>query len=154
MAVKNPECPICGDTFKDGRGLSGHLQFKHGLSGEEHERELEKGMSRGEKRQAPAPSEVGGNAGRSVRDRELELKGMLWEIKEEREQLEEEKPPSFQAYLGGREEINRIEDRLSELEGRESQIREKLQEINTGSSSSTGEDSELAQAIDTEVSDG
>lgn len=46
-AVKNPVCPICQETFKDGRGLSGHLQFKHGLSGEDHEEKLEEGMSRG-----------------------------------------------------------------------------------------------------------
>ena len=29
------ECPICGETFKDGRGLHGHLRFKEGLQGEE-----------------------------------------------------------------------------------------------------------------------
>ena len=28
------KCPICGETFKDGRGLHGHLRFKEGLQGE------------------------------------------------------------------------------------------------------------------------
>ena len=32
------ECPICGETFKDGRGLHGHLRFKEGLQGEKLER--------------------------------------------------------------------------------------------------------------------
>ena len=32
------QCPICGDTFKDGRGLHGHLRFKEGLQGEELKR--------------------------------------------------------------------------------------------------------------------
>ena len=32
------ECPICGETFKDGRGLHGHLRFKEGLQGEELDR--------------------------------------------------------------------------------------------------------------------
>ena len=30
-------CPICGESFKDGRGLHGHLRFKEDLSGEELE---------------------------------------------------------------------------------------------------------------------
>lgn len=47
-AVKNPVCPMCGETFKDGRGVSGHLQFKHGLSGDEHSEALEEAMSRGQ----------------------------------------------------------------------------------------------------------
>jgi hypothetical protein len=152
MAVKNPECPICGDTFKDGRGLSGHLQFKHGLSGEKHERELEKGMSRGEKQQSPAPSEVGGRAGRSVRDRELELKGMLWEIQEKREELESEKTPGDVLGIFG--SSKEVESQLEDLDQREKRIRERLQKIDAGSGPEDGEDSELAQAIDTEVSDG
>lgn len=28
-------CPICGESFEDGRGLHGHLRFKEDLSGEE-----------------------------------------------------------------------------------------------------------------------
>lgn len=152
MAVKNPECPICGDTFTDGRGLSGHLQFKHGLSGEKHERELEKGMSRGEKQQAPAPSEVGGHGGRSVRDRELELKGMLWEIEEKREELESQRPAGdVLGVFGGSEEID---SQLEDLDQREERIRKRLQEIDGGSNPEDTGDSELAQAIDTEVSDG
>jgi hypothetical protein len=47
-AVKNPVCPVCGETFKDGRGVSGHLQFKHGLSGDEHREALDEAMSRGQ----------------------------------------------------------------------------------------------------------
>jgi hypothetical protein len=30
-------CPICGESFEDGRGLHGHLRFKENLSGEELE---------------------------------------------------------------------------------------------------------------------
>jgi hypothetical protein len=30
-------CPICGESFEDGRGLHGHLRFKEDLSGEELE---------------------------------------------------------------------------------------------------------------------
>lgn len=29
MAAKSATCPACGDTFKDLRGLNGHLRFKH-----------------------------------------------------------------------------------------------------------------------------
>jgi hypothetical protein len=47
-AVKNPVCTICDETFKDGRGLSGHIQWKHqDLSEEEREELMEEGMSRG-----------------------------------------------------------------------------------------------------------
>lgn len=47
-AVKNPVCPICDETFKDGRGLSGHIQWKHqDLSEDEREELMEEGMSRG-----------------------------------------------------------------------------------------------------------
>jgi hypothetical protein len=152
MAVKNPECTICGETFKDGRGLSGHLQFKHGLSGEEHERELEKGMSRGEKQQSPAPSEVGGRTGRSVRDRELELKGMLWEIEEKREELKNQRPAGDVLGIFG--SSKEIDSQLEELDQREGRIRERLQKIDSGSSPEDVGDSELAQAIDTEVNDG
>lgn len=30
-------CPVCGESFEDGRGLHGHLRFKEDLSGEELE---------------------------------------------------------------------------------------------------------------------
>lgn len=152
MAVKNPECTICGETFKDGRGLSGHLQFKHDLSGDEHERELEKGMSRGERQQSPAPSEVGGRTGRSVRDRELELKGMLWEIEEKREELKNQRPAGDVLRIFG--SSKEIDSQLEDLDKREERIRERLQKIDAGSSPEDVGDSELAQAIDTEVSDG
>jgi exonuclease VII small subunit len=47
-AVKNPVCTICDETFKDGRGLSGHIQWKHqDLSEDEREELMEEGMSRG-----------------------------------------------------------------------------------------------------------
>ena len=117
MAVKNPECPICGDTFKDGRGLSGHLQFKHDLSGDEHQEKLGEGMDRGEKRQRRAPDEVGGKAGRSVRDRELELKGMLYEIEREMEGL-----GPFSDWG---------DDQRSELKQRKESILEELDELDT-----------------------
>ena len=35
-------CPICGDSFEDGRGLHGHLRFKEDLSGEELEQTFQK----------------------------------------------------------------------------------------------------------------
>lgn len=120
MAVKNPECPICGETFEDGRGLSGHLQFKHSLSGDEHKRELDKGMDRGEKRQSAAPAEVGGRSGRSVRDRELELKGMLHEIREEKEEI-----PTLGPWVWKSSD----KERLSELNRREQEICDELERL-------------------------
>jgi len=130
MAVKNPECPICGDVFKDGRGLSGHLQFAHqDLSDEEREQAKEEGMNRGRKQQMPAPSEAGGSAGRSIRDRELELKGMLWEIKERREEIEEEMPgPGVFSFLNS-DKKEALQESLDELDQREEEIRERLSEI-------------------------
>lgn len=35
-------CPICGESFEDGRGLHGHLRFKEDLSGEELEQTFQK----------------------------------------------------------------------------------------------------------------
>lgn len=128
MAVKDPECPICGDTFKDGRGLSGHLQFKHQLSGDEHREKLDEGMDRGQKRQTPAPEEVGGRSGRSVRDRELELKGMLLECREKQEEIREKDRSADFLGLPIRTDVE-AKERLEELKQREQEILDELERI-------------------------
>lgn len=120
MAVKNPECPICGDTFEDGRGLSGHLQFKHGLSGDEHEEKLDKGMERGQKRETLASEET---RGKTIRERELELKGELSEIEEERKEV---------STLLGMPLTDADKEKREELNQREKEIREELQELDSG----------------------
>jgi len=142
MAVKNPECPICGDTFKDGRGLSGHLQFKHSLSGDEHSEMLDEGMERGEKQETPARDEVGGKTGRSIRDRELELKGMLLECqdkqREVREKIEEVKEEDRSvSFLNvplatdteAQKRLEKLQDRLQGLEDREQSIIDELDKL-------------------------
>lgn len=139
MATKDPECPICGDVFVDGRGLSGHLQFKHDLSGEEHAEMKEKGMARGEKVREPAPT----GENRSVRDRELEIKGMLLECRvnqnKVRVELDEvrEKDRSLSVFglqvltdAESEKRIDELEGRLSELEEREEELLSKLEELN------------------------
>lgn len=133
VAVRNPECPICGESFKDGRGLSGHLQFKHSLSGEEHREMLDEGMDRGEKSDRPAPEGGGRWAGRSLRDRELELKGLLQECREKQEEIRE-KDRSW-GILGVPIQTDvKAQDALEELEEREEKILEELQEIESKTS--------------------
>lgn len=128
VAVRNPECPICGDTFEDGRGLSGHLQFKHSLSGGEHREMLDEGMERGEKADRPAPSGGGAWSGRSLRDRELELKGMLQECREKQKQIQE-KDRSW-GILGIPIQTDvEAKEKLEELQERERKIREELRSI-------------------------
>lgn len=140
MAVKNPECPVCGDTFKDGRGLSGHLQFKHGLSGDEHKEKLDEGMERGEKATEASPT----SENRSVRDRELELKGLLLETREAKrgteEKIEEAKREDSSVSIGRislftdtdtKERLRKLEDRLQELQERESDILDELDRISS-----------------------
>lgn len=128
VAVRNPECPICEETFKDGRGLSGHLQFKHGLSDEEHREMLDEGMDRGEKSEQPAPDGAAGWSGRSVRDRELELKGRLQEIKEKRERIQEN--DRSWGILGVRIQTDvKAKEALEELEEREQEVREELRKL-------------------------
>jgi hypothetical protein len=140
MAVKNPECPVCGDTFKDGRGLSGHLQFKHGLSGDEHKEKLDEGMERGEKATEVSPT----SENRSIRDRELELKGLLLETREAKRGTEEkiaevEKedssvsigPLSMWTDTDTKERLRRLEDRLQELQERESDILDELDRLSS-----------------------
>lgn len=139
VAVRNPECPICGETFQDGRGLSGHLQFKHDLSGDDHRRKLDKGMDRGRRDSKAAQPEHGGRAGRSVRDRELELKGMLWEIQVERQQVQKEMPGAFD--LLQTEKREELKEELNKLDEREEEIREQLAEIDRDS------DSEIRDAV-------
>lgn len=128
VAVRNPECPICGDTFQDGRGLSGHLQFKHSLSGDEHREMLDEGMERGEKSDRPAPDDAGGWSGRSVRDRELELKGMLQECKEKQEKVRE-KDRSWDILGIPIQTDVEAQQKLDELEERERKIRRELRKI-------------------------
>lgn len=138
MAVKNPECPVCGDTFKDGRGLSGHLQFKHGLSGDEHKEKLDEGMERGEKATEPSPT----SENRSIRDRELELKGLLLETREAKrgteEKIAEVEKEDSSVSIGRislftdtdtKERLRKLEDRLQELQERESDILDELDRI-------------------------
>lgn len=120
MAVKNPECPICGETFKDGRGLSGHLQFKHGLSGDEHGEKLDKGMERGQKQETLASEET---RGKTIRERELELKGELSEIEEERKEV---------STILGMPLTDADKEKREELNQREKEIREELQELDSG----------------------
>ena len=142
MAVKNPECPICGDTFQDGRGLSGHLQFKHSLSGDEHREMLDEGMEKGESSQRPAPEEVGGSSGRSIRDRELELKGMLLECRDKqrevREKIEEVKEEDRSVSVlsiplatdtEAQKRLEKLQDRLQGLEDREQSIIDELDKL-------------------------
>lgn len=142
VAVRNPECPICGETFQDGRGLSGHLQFKHSLSGDEHREMLDEGMERGESSQKAAPEEVGGNAGRSIRDRELELKGMLLEcrdkqneVRQEIEQVkQEDRSVSFLNVplvtdTDAQERLEELQARLQDLEEREKDILTELDRL-------------------------
>lgn len=117
MAVKDPECPICGDVFKDGRGLSGHLQFKHSLSGDEHRERLDEGMNRGEQRESVAPAEAQNK--RSVRDRILELKGMLYEIQQKKDDI-----GPLAAVVNPKKG-----ERLDELRDREQEIRDELEQL-------------------------
>jgi len=49
---RNPECPECGETFSDGRGLNGHLRMAHGIQGEEHERMMDQALKEAEEREA------------------------------------------------------------------------------------------------------
>jgi len=128
VAVRNPECPICGDTFQDGRGLSGHLQFKHSLSGDEHREMLDEGMEKGQKAERRAPDESGGWSGRSLRDRELELKGMLQECREKQEQVREQ-DRSWDVFGIPIQTDVEAQKKLEELEEREEKIRERLREI-------------------------
>ncbi len=128
VAVHNPECPICGDTFQDGRGLSGHLQFKHSLSGDEHREMLDEGMERGEKSDRPAPDDAGGWSGRSVRDRELELKGMLQECKEKQEKVRDKDRSWDILGIPIRTDVE-AQQKLDELEERERKIRRELRKI-------------------------
>lgn len=145
VAVLNPECPICGDTFQDGRGLSGHLQFKHSLSGEDHREMLDEGMEKGESSQKRAPEEAGGNAGRSVRDRELEVKGMLLECREKQEKVrkridevrDEDRsvsfgPISLATDTEAKEKLQKLKKQLQELEERESNLLDELNRIQDG----------------------
>jgi hypothetical protein len=128
VAVRNPECPICGETFQDGRGLSGHLQFKHSLSGDDHREMLDEGMEKGEKAGRRAPDESGGWSGRSLRDRELELKGMLQECKEKQEEVRKQ-DRSWGVFGIPIQTDVEAQEKLEELEKREGKIRERLQEI-------------------------
>lgn len=41
MASSRPRCPVCGDSFKDLRGLNGHLRMSHGVTGDEHEEKMQ-----------------------------------------------------------------------------------------------------------------
>ena len=142
MAVKNPECPICGETFQDGRGLSGHLQFKHSLSGDEHREMLDEGMEKGESSQRPVPEEVGGSSGRSIRDRVLELKGMLLECRDKQEEVrgeieevkEEDRSVSVLSIplstdTEAQKRLEELQDRLQDLEDREQSIIDELDKL-------------------------
>lgn len=40
--MKNLTCPECKETFQDGRGLHGHLRFKHDIYGEQLEKHMER----------------------------------------------------------------------------------------------------------------
>lgn len=53
-------CPLCDQSFEDGRGLHGHLRFKEGLSGEELEEVFEEAKNREEQKS-------GEDSGSSVR---------------------------------------------------------------------------------------
>lgn len=127
MATRNPECVICGDRFEDGRGLNGHLRFKHDLEGDELEEAQRKGMERGRRDSKPARPEHGGSAGRSIRDRELEVKGLLWENRKRKEELEE-KRSGFDPF-GLTSNSEEIEEKLEELEEQEERYRKELRRI-------------------------
>jgi hypothetical protein len=118
MAVRNPECPICHDTFQDARGLHGHLQFKHQVEGEEKKRLMEEGKSRGRKSITLAPKSERGNAQRSIRDRELELKGRLYELNRELQEL----TGLFGPAWADKERVEEIEQRKTEIKKRLSEI--------------------------------
>lgn len=124
MATRNPECPICGDRFQDGRGLVGHLRFAHSLEGEELENAKNEGMARGQRDSKPARPEHGGKAGRSVRDRELEIKGLMFEIQERREELEEESSPFMWSSMS-----DEVRKQMGELDKREERCRKELEKI-------------------------
>jgi hypothetical protein len=122
MATINPECSICGETFKDGRGLAGHIQWKHSdLPKEEQEKLKKEGMSKGEKKRILSEDEMNSNSNRSIRDRELELKGMLYEIEQKRDEVE--------ALFGEEAWSEEEQETLDELNEREQRIHEKLKEI-------------------------
>lgn len=115
MATLDPECPICGQTFEDGRGLNGHLRFKHGLDGEEFEEAMGEGMSRG--RKGVTPAAVVEDESESVRGQELRLKGRLYEVEKK---LEEIPFVFFSSEVG---------ERKKELEAQRDRLKEKLSEI-------------------------
>ena len=54
-------CPICGESFKDARGLHGHLRFKEGLQGEELKRVYEDAKRRRRERINGSQGKYGGN---------------------------------------------------------------------------------------------
>lgn len=135
MAVKNPECPVCGaDHFKDGRGLSGHLQFKHQLSGKEHEKKLNEGMARGRKKKAPVERTASAVAGggdeasneagsqMSAREKELMLRGELAEVEDELEEIRENR--SIMDRM-----LSKRSREIEQLEGRKAEIQEKLDKL-------------------------
>lgn len=124
MAVKNPQCPICGERFKDGRGLSGHVQWKHSLSGEERDEVVQEGLERGRREEQPASDR---SHVRSVRDRELEIKGMLWEIEQRRTQLKRGKPSADLFSFSSKSK--EVQSKLDELDKREEECREELRKI-------------------------
>jgi len=117
MAIKNPECPICSKTFQDARGLHGHLQFKHQVEGEEKERLMEEGKSRGRKSVTLDPKSESGYE-RSKRDRELEIKGRLYELNRELQEISGLFGPSW----ADKDRVKEIEQRKDELEKQLSQI--------------------------------
>jgi hypothetical protein len=45
MSEKQIDCPVCGRTFKDGRGLQGHLRFKHELTGQAKDRAMQEALA-------------------------------------------------------------------------------------------------------------
>jgi hypothetical protein len=89
---------------------------------------LDEGMERGEKSDRPAPDDAGGWSGRSVRDRELELKGMLQECKEKQEKVRE-KDRSWDILGIPIQTDVEAQQKLDELEERESKIRRELRKI-------------------------
>lgn len=103
---------------------------------------LDEGMEKGESSQRAAPEEVGGNTGRSVRDRELELKGMLLECREKKREVQKEiekakaedasisfGPLSLRTDVDTQKRLEDLRDRFQALEDREQEIISELDRL-------------------------
>ena len=151
------ECPICGETFKDGRGLHGHLRFKEDLQGEKLERVYSeaKEMQAAREREAAthaasesnmAPLRYGGHGRLSLA---MEKVSRLVEARRNKERLQNElqcaevAPPQSFSFFGTsetavwedlqkafREEVTKAEEEVKAAERNLKQTVKRLAQTN------------------------